>query len=271
MSEKNELFPTAPQAFLLLVALYLTEVLVGAFLKDANGVLGLNAWSLEALDMVLANGLVLSAVLHFKGLSHRELIHPSSASPKATFWLLLSPILAVVPVMQLAELVVNTWLLQLLPLSAWEQDTFEHMADGGLAAVISGCVLAPVVEELLFRGVVLRSFLRLYPRGAAIAGSALLFGFAHLNIYQFVGATALGLLAGWLYERTRSLLPCITLHAAWNIGVELFGWWVADLPEAEVDIPLLAWAIAGFVGLLGAAALRFLLARPLRTGAGPAR
>jgi membrane protease YdiL (CAAX protease family) len=39
-----------------------------------------------------------------------------------------------------------------------------------------------VLEEMLFRGIVLRSFLLLYPRGAAIAGSAILFGFAHLNI-----------------------------------------------------------------------------------------
>lgn len=266
MSEKNEHFPTAPQAGLLLVALFLAEVLVGATLRDANGVLGLDIWSLEALAVVLANGLVLSVVLHHKGLSHRGLIHPSSTSPGATFALLWLPILAVTPLTVFSSIALNTWLERLLPVSAWEQAAFEHMADGGIAAVLSACVLAPVVEELLFRGVVLRSFLHQYPRGAAIAGSALLFGFAHMNIYQFVGATGFGLLSGWLYDRTRSLLPCITLHMAHNTFVTLLARWAQDLPDADADLPAVAWAGALGLGLLGAATLRWLLVRPVRTG-----
>lgn len=271
MNEKNEHFPTAPQALLLVIALFLAEVLFGALLKDANGLLGLDTWSLAALDVVLANGLLLSLVLHHKGLSHRELIHPSSASPQATFWLLLLPILAVTPVLVLGTGVANLLLQKLLPLSAWEQDAFEHMAQGSFAAVVAGCVLAPVLEELLFRGVILRSFLRLYPRGAAITGSALLFGFAHLNIYQFIVAVVIGTLSGWLYDRTRSLLPCITLHAAFNTSVTLWGQWAGQRPaDADLQGPLLILGVALVAGALGAATLRRLLVRTIRTGAASA-
>lgn len=261
MNEQHEHFPNALQAFLLLVALFLTEVLVGALLRDFNGVLGLDDWSLEALDAVLANGLVLSVVLHHKGLTHRALIHPSSASPQATFWLLLGPILAITPLLMLVLGVLNAWLTQLLPLSAWEQASFEHMADGSFAAVTMACLLAPVLEELLFRGIVLRSFLQQYPRGAAITGSALLFGFAHLNIHQFLVAMVIGTLSGWLYDRTRSLLPCITLHVAFNSSITLFGLWAEDLPD-ETELPLLAWLLALGLGALGFGLLRRLLMRP---------
>ncbi|WP_346779543.1 CPBP family intramembrane glutamic endopeptidase [Burkholderia sp. Ac-20345] len=78
------------------------------------------------------------------------------------------------------------------------------------------CLVAPVLEEMLFRGIMLRSFLRQYPPGTAIAHSAAVFGLAHLNVYQFVLAFGIGLLIGKLYAATRSLLPGILLHAFYN-------------------------------------------------------
>ena len=50
-----------------------------------------------------------------------------------------------------------------------------------------------VLEEMLFRGVTLRGFLRRYSRTFAIRWSAALFGIAHLNLYQFMTALAIGI------------------------------------------------------------------------------
>ena len=58
-----------------------------------------------------------------------------------------------------------------------------------------------------------------YGRAQAIWGSAALFGLAHLNVYQFVAALLLGAVSGWLYERARSLVPSIALHAAYNTAL----------------------------------------------------
>ena len=69
---------------------------------------------------------------------------------------------------------------------------------------------------MLFRGIILRSFLQQYDRRSAMLGSAVVFGFAHLNSLQFVLAFTMGLVFGWLYERTRSLWPGILLHMAFN-------------------------------------------------------
>lgn len=93
---------------------------------------------------------------------------------------------------------------------------FERMASNTLPMLVATCLLAPILEEMLFRGIILRSFLQQYSRWASIVGSAAIFGLAHLNVYQFVVGLVMGTALGWLYERSRSLWPCIILHAAYN-------------------------------------------------------
>jgi membrane protease YdiL (CAAX protease family) len=45
-----------------------------------------------------------------------------------------------------------------------------------------------------------------------------------MNIYQFVVALVLGVLSGWLYERSRSLIPCIALHVSYNSALTILDW-----------------------------------------------
>jgi hypothetical protein len=86
---------------------------------------------------------------------------------------------------------------------------------GGYAVV---CLLAPVAEELVFRGAVLHSLLQWQPqrRWLMILLSALLFALAHLNPAQALHPLLIGLLLGWMYVRTNSILPGIVFHWANN-------------------------------------------------------
>lgn len=91
-------------------------------------------------------------------------------------------------------------------------DMFIQMKDHVLG-VVSIALIAPIVEEMLFRGAIEGHLLRVWKNpSAAIFASALIFGIIHLNPAQIPYAFVLGLLLGWLYWRTRSLLPCILLH-----------------------------------------------------------
>lgn len=75
------------------------------------------------------------------------------------------------------------------------------------------CLFAPFVEETVFRGAVLRTLLpRMKNRWAAIAISAALFSLAHMNPAQMPLAFSAGLLLGWLYSRTGSILPGVAYH-----------------------------------------------------------
>lgn len=76
-------------------------------------------------------------------------------------------------------------------------------------------ILAPLAEETVFRGGVLRVLLNLFHKKwhwVAIALSALIFGAVHGNVAQGVHAFLLGLLLGWMYYRTDSIIPGVVLH-----------------------------------------------------------
>ena len=74
-------------------------------------------------------------------------------------------------------------------------------------------LLAPVCEELVFRGAILRALLSWTPRHwVAIATSALFFALVHANPAQMPHAFIAGLLLGWLYYRTDSVVPGVVYH-----------------------------------------------------------
>ena len=78
---------------------------------------------------------------------------------------------------------------------------------------LSICILAPLVEELVFRGAILRALLQgMNSHWVAIVISALLFALVHMNPAQMPHAFCLGLLLGWLYYRTHSIIPGIMVH-----------------------------------------------------------
>ena len=76
-------------------------------------------------------------------------------------------------------------------------------------------ILAPLAEEVVFRGAILRTLLGIMSKKnhwVAIMISAAIFGLAHANVAQFINALLMGLLLGWMYYRTGSLVPGILLH-----------------------------------------------------------
>jgi membrane protease YdiL (CAAX protease family) len=91
-------------------------------------------------------------------------------------------------------------------------------------------IVVPVSEEIVFRGAILRELLSWVNRNgqpadsrqstrrawAAITLSALFFGLAHINPAQIPHAFLLGLMLGWLYWRSGSILPCVALHVTNN-------------------------------------------------------
>ncbi|HWN80550.1 MAG TPA: CPBP family intramembrane glutamic endopeptidase [Candidatus Udaeobacter sp.] len=94
----------------------------------------------------------------------------------------------------------------------------------GLALVVVG--IAPVVEELVYRGVVFRAFRDRAGVGMGIVGSALVFTIAHFEPDHFLPLFMIGAALAWICQRTSSLLPAIVLHAIYNamsLGLYLGG------------------------------------------------
>lgn len=104
-----------------------------------------------------------------------------------------------------------------LPMPKAVGEAFEELTRGDpVFSLIVLVVVAPVTEELLFRGLILRGFLLRYGPGLAIVAQALLFALFHANPWQFVSPLALGALFGWLAVRTGSLVLPLLGHAITN-------------------------------------------------------
>ena len=82
--------------------------------------------------------------------------------------------------------------------------------------VVMAVAVAPVAEEILFRGILYPAIKQIgHPRAAAI-GTALLFALFHVNLLTFASLTAVALVLIALYEFTDNLLAPITAHAVFN-------------------------------------------------------
>ena len=77
-------------------------------------------------------------------------------------------------------------------------------------------ILAPILEEFIFRGFLLVSLSNLMPIPYAIAISSVAFGMAHFSIKDLPELVTLGVLLGMSYIRSRNLLTPILIHGLWN-------------------------------------------------------
>ena len=93
------------------------------------------------------------------------------------------------------------------------EESFEMMLEYKIAGFIMVCLLAPIFEEIIFRGIILKGMLNFKVNPTvAILLNGLIFGLAHMNPWQFIGAGLLGVIFGYVYYRTKSLFLPILLH-----------------------------------------------------------
>jgi len=152
--------------------------------------------------------------VRFSGLAYRE-IFPL----KPFHWLVVPALLISLVSLQFFMNEISLRVDTLLPPPGWFMELFARLfeSDKGIwAGVLRVVILAPIVEELIFRGVIFSGFQRIYSAIWAIFFSALLFALFHLNPWQLGPTFLLGLLLGFVRLRTGSLLAAIFTHALHN-------------------------------------------------------
>ena len=112
---------------------------------------------------------------------------------------------------------------------------------------VSTLILPPIVEEIIFRGLILQYLGRAGARFlVANLIQAVLFGVFHMNFVQGIYTALLGFLLGWLAYRYDSILVPMVLHAIFN----LFGTVLVDLESRFLPDIVLTLIILGSVPLL---------------------
>jgi len=87
-----------------------------------------------------------------------------------------------------------------------------------------GGVIAPIKEEMLFRGLIYPPLRQAYGRGKGILLAGLFFATLHLEIIRFLPLFLGGIVLTWLYERASSIWPVIVAHGTWNILMAVALW-----------------------------------------------
>ena len=132
------------------------------------------------------------------------------------------------------------------PMPQWLEETMKQLLDAPLwITLISVSVFAPLFEEWLCRGVVLRGLLAKNSPMTAITVSAAFFAIIHLNPWQAIPAFILGLLFGYVYYKTGSLKLTMLMHCANNTMAAIFSR-IPAFEEAESFIEVMnPWTYAG--------------------------
>jgi membrane protease YdiL (CAAX protease family) len=107
------------------------------------------------------------------------------------------------------------WFVDDLDLSGEARDLFESPGPRALM-IIAIIVIAPIVEELFFRGLLMGALQVRWGNTTAVVGSSVIFAATHFQPLQFPGLVLAGLCFAWMRVRTGRLGPAMWAHAAFN-------------------------------------------------------
>ncbi len=93
---------------------------------------------------------------------------------------------------------------------------FPRSGAGAALFILVAVIMAPLFEEVVFRGFLFRGFANSWGWAWGALASGAIFGFAHLQLDVFVPLATLGFVLAWAYKRTGSIWTCITMHALFN-------------------------------------------------------
>jgi membrane protease YdiL (CAAX protease family) len=134
-----------------------------------------------------------------------------------------------------------------------------------LGLLTLAAVIAPLVEEFLFRGWLQRTLERRHTARLAIVATALVFALVHFDSFGFLVRFSFGLLAGYVAYASRSVWPGVVLHGVYNAGIIMASGAVPEVDEATITrwahTPLIfssalaVWVVTGVLLALGAHAM----------------
>lgn len=191
-------------SLLYIVTFLLIQLFTGLVMSRFFGDLQTNATAMIITSAVASMlTIVLFAVLHWSPFSRSYL--------QSRPW----DVLAWVAVLTLGTLIPSVWLTELLgiDLDEAQKQMLSRMLRTPWGYLVVGLAV-PLAEEMVFRGALLRTLLKAF-HGKAIVPivlSALVFAAVHGNLAQGLHAFLMGLLLGWLYWRSGSIVPGLVFH-----------------------------------------------------------
>ncbi|MDD3107799.1 MAG: type II CAAX endopeptidase family protein [Alistipes sp.] len=249
--KKRKAFPSASDLLsvfgVYFAATILFNLLGGLLSKVGMESLGLRTFSVYVLAFLTTIGYGVLLWRLRTGSSQRILhLGLKKCSPSLLLWGILTV---------LATTLTLEPLLDLLP-PRWIEWLSSQMQLGGWMMVTT-VVAAPILEEILFRGIIQGSLTRRYGAWRGILIASALFGIIHGIPQQILNAFFIGVILGFIYERTGALLPVILIHG-FNNALSYSMWllsnekivWTRDMIDNDTLYAII-YGVAALLFLLG--------------------
>jgi membrane protease YdiL (CAAX protease family) len=157
----------------------------------------------------------------------------------------------------------NNILHKLQPLPDLTEAGSKFLTENLAGVLFTVAVIAPLTEELIFRGVILDGLRETYPLRTAVFVSSLLFAAVHVQPYLMINAFVIGLILALIRLRAGSLLLCVIIHGLYNalpflltrvLSIHIQGYTPAETQAVEFqpwwfDLAGLALTALGAAGL----------------------
>jgi membrane protease YdiL (CAAX protease family) len=212
----EEIYPNIRESWRLVGTIILFQFLFSPIVKPFETTLGKELTFL--ISYVLIMGITF-VIIHRKRINRQETSNYDFGIGSIKIVLLLC--FATVAI----QIGITFPIISQIPMPDFIQKIFlDDGSSTGVYSFIAIVIAAPILEELLFRGIVLNGLLKSYSPIKSIIISSLLFGLVHLNPWQGIGAFILGSLAGWVYFKTNKLTLPIIIHMTNNFLAFLVGY-----------------------------------------------
>ena len=160
------------------------------------------------------------------------------------------PVNGILPIaiMAAAFNVITTVIISFVP---WPQEWMDSYIqnssaiDGSLMAWLTAVLMAPVLEEIVFRGLVYTRLKKGLPVIVAAILTSLAFGIAHGTVIWAIYTFIFSMMLIWVFEKFQSLTACILLHMAYNLS----GMALSLIPE-EAGAVILLLCVVSIVGVV---------------------
>lgn len=203
-----------PEAVLVVVVAFALLIAAGAL----SGVFADGATRVSVSHV--ANSAALAVLAWYLGRRHGTALLSAFRLDSAPGWR--NVLLAVVVALG-CRIFSMTYTMLVPPPAVQGPDLLTQMFGGGALGIVATFVLvavvAPLLEEVLLRGVVLGALARRIGTWGAILGSAAVFALMHLDVWSLLPFAVLGVGLGWLATRGRSLWPAVIAHVLYNAAI----------------------------------------------------
>ncbi|MDD5658991.1 MAG: CPBP family intramembrane metalloprotease [Actinomycetota bacterium] len=182
---------------------------------NSSNITNLSFSVLYGIQIILMTGVVWFFAIYWRRSKCRDLGLRYYSIIKTVWYSFLALILIIIINFIYVFLMTRIFKISPPPSKFEELVSNKNVSSTMLLVIVS--VIAPVCEEIFFRGFLYQGFKRKWGVFAGIIISSFLFAAAHLDLYNFMPLMAIGWILAYIFHKTKSLFPVIFLHAVYNL------------------------------------------------------